>query len=148
MKTLLVALITTFIATAFASAAESIDRAKKLFAEYTTLAKNFDPDLAALYSDKAKIENTRVYPDGRKQALKLDPKEYKSLLRKVMPLAKARGDTSTYSEVNYLEAAPNVTITANRFSTLKKYQSPVTIMVGPDTDGEWRILEEKSESRP
>ena len=148
MKTLLTLFLASFIAATLASASENIDKAKKVFADYASLAKNFDPGIADLYSDKAKIENTRFYPDGTKRTMKLDPKEYKALLRQVMPIAKARGDTSTYSEVKYVEAAPNVTITATRFSTLKKYSSPVTILVGPEGDGEWRILEETSESRP
>lgn len=148
MKTILISLFATIIAATLASASENIEKAKKLFTDYTTLAKNFDPGIADLYSDQAKIENTRIYPDGNKRTMKLDPKEYKALLKKVMPIAKARADTSIYSEVKYVEAAPNVTITASRFSTLKKYSSPVTIVVGPESDGVWRILDETSESKP
>jgi hypothetical protein len=31
---------------------------------------------------------------------------------------------------------------------LKKYESPYSILVGPDANGDWRIFEELSESRP
>jgi hypothetical protein len=148
MRTFVLAILITgfFASPTFAS--DMIAKAKKVFSEYTTLAKKYDPNIADLYSDSANIENTRIYPDGNKRTLKFPPLEYKKLLRSVMPIAKARGDFSTYSEVKYTEGKSNVTITATRFSVLKKYSSPVKIVVGPDTDDTWRILEEISESQP
>ena len=77
-----------------------------------------------------------------------DAKKYKALIRIAMPLAKARSDTNKYTEVKYVEKDSKVTITATRFSNLKKYSSPFTLVVGADTDGKWRILEEITQSRP
>jgi hypothetical protein len=41
-----------------------------------------------------------------------------------------------------------VRIKADRFSELKKYHSPISILVKPTPDGVWLIYEELSESRP
>ena len=42
----------------------------------------------------------------------------------------------------------NVRISCSRYSELKKYTSPYTLLVGPGRTGQWQILEELSESRP
>lgn len=65
-----------------------------------------------------------------------------------MPLAKARGDTSTYSDVKYTPEGERVRITCTRFSELKKYSSPLSLLVGPGKDETWLIFEEISESQP
>jgi hypothetical protein len=73
---------------------------------------------------------------------------YKSLIRQVMPKAKAAGDLSTYSDVRYTPEDGRVRISATRHSELKKYASPFSLLVGPGPDGSWLIFEEISESRP
>jgi hypothetical protein len=66
-----------------------------------------------------------------------------------MPLAKARGDRSTYSDVSFeLNGDGSVSIEASRYSELKDYTSPLELTVAPDEEGEWRIIEELSESQP
>jgi hypothetical protein len=141
-------LFLAMLATGTAIACENTKRAKKIFNQYVTLAGKFDPAVADLYSDAAKIKNTRIYPDGRRKVMSFDAKKYKALIRIAMPLAKARGDTNKYTEVKYIEKDSKVTITATRFSNLKKYSSPLTLVVGADNDGKWRTLEVISRSRP
>jgi hypothetical protein len=65
-----------------------------------------------------------------------------------MPIAKQRGDRSSYSDVTYALEGPNVRITATRFSELKRYSSPLSLLVGRRPDGRWMIYEELSESQP
>jgi hypothetical protein len=65
-----------------------------------------------------------------------------------MPLAKEKGDRSTYSDVAYTQDRERVRITATRYSELKKYSSPISLLVGPSDDGKWLIFKELSESRP
>jgi len=74
--------------------------------------------------------------------------QYKALIRQAMPLAKVRGDTSSYSEVTFTEEGSGVRIRALRFSNLKKYSSPLSLLVAPDRSGRWLIREELSESQP
>jgi hypothetical protein len=148
MSTLYTALLLAVMATCSAIASENEDRAKEIFNQYVSLSDKFDPAVADLYSDEAKIENTRTYPNGETRVTKFDAKKYKALIKAVMPLAKARGDTSKYTEVSYLEKDSKVTITATRFSNLKKYSSPITLVVGANPEGKWQILEETSQSKP
>jgi hypothetical protein len=72
--------------------------------------------------------------------------QYKELIRTLMPLAKARGDFSTYSEASFTEELAGVRIMAKRFSVMKKYHSPISLLVAPDAFGRWIIREEVSES--
>jgi len=74
--------------------------------------------------------------------------QYKALIRQTLPLAKLRGDTNTYSEVSFSNEGSNVRIRATRFSNLKKYSSPISLLVAPDDTGRLLIYEELSESRP
>ena len=131
-----------------AGAQSGVTPAKELFQKYVALGSKFDPSLADLYSDDALIKNTRRYPDGQKRTIEIPAAKYKELIRAVMPLAKAKGDRSRYTSVKYTPEGRNVRITATRYSLLKKYSSPLSLLVGADDKGEWRILEEISESIP
>jgi len=128
--------------------AQGTDAAKALFDKFTQLERNFDPAAADLYADDALIRNKRRYPDGQVRELTLPADQYKALIRQAMPLAKARGDTSSYSAVTFTNEGPGVRIQATRFSHLKKYSSPLSMLVAPGAGGTWLIREELSESRP
>jgi len=128
-------------------AASPTENAKGLFEKYVALGAAFDPAIVDLYSDEAKIQNTRTFPTGEKKVMTLPAPTYKELIRKVMPMAKARGDTDSFSEVKYTPEGDNVRVHAIRYSNLKKYSAPLSLLVGPGKDGAWLILEELSESK-
>jgi ketosteroid isomerase-like protein len=65
-----------------------------------------------------------------------------------MPVAKARGDTNTYADVSYEREGSRIRIRAARFSALKQYASPYSLVVGPDASGRWLIYEEHSITKP
>ena len=65
-----------------------------------------------------------------------------------MPRAKLRGDRDKYSQVTYTVEGDKVRISTQRYSLLKQYSSPRSLLVGPAQTGEWRIFEDISESRP
>ena len=131
-----------------AGGAPAIAEAKKVFERYVALEQAFDPAAADLYADEAIIQNRRKYPDGQVKTMSMPAAKYKTLIRSVMPAAKARNDRNTYSDVRYAAEGDGVRITAERFSELKKYSSPLSILVKPNADGAWLIYEELSESRP
>ena len=134
---------------ASAEEASPRDQAERLFLEYQRQSQEFDPDVADLYVDRARIVNARKYPgDLPGRSLELTGFQYKDKIRQLMPIAKARGDFSTYSDVSYSEEGERIRIQCTRFSALKKYSSPYSMLVGPDERGDWRIFEELSESRP
>lgn len=127
---------------------EKFQAARKLFDRYVALGKAFDPAAADLYADDAKIQNTRTYPDGRQRTLTMPAPQYKELIRKAMTLAETRNDTNEYKDIKLMEEGKNVRITMTRHSNLKNYDSPLSMLVGETNDGQWKILEEISESRP
>jgi hypothetical protein len=124
------------------------DDAKTLFGRYVQLEHAFDPTAADLYADDAVIKNKRIYPNGQIRELMLPAGQYKALIRQAMPLAKARGDANSYSNITFTEEGSGVRIRATRFSHLKQYSSPLSLLVAPGVDGRWLIREELSESRP
>lgn len=125
-----------------------VDEAQALFEHYVALEHSFDPAAADLYADAALIMNRRTYPNGQSRELTMPAPQYKALIRQSMPLARARGDTSTYSDLRFIEEDRGVRVLALRFSNLKHYSSPLSLLIGPDATGHWLILEELSESRP
>ena len=131
-----------------APAATPVAEARALFERYVSLEQAFDPAVADLYADDALIRNRRTYPTGEVRELRIPAPQYKELIRTAMPLAKARRDTSSYSDVKYVEEGSRVRVTATRFSNLKQYSSPLSLLVGPTEGGMWRIYEELSESQP
>ena len=133
---------------ALASTQASEDAARQLFEQYVALGHAYDPALAELYADDASIKNTRTYPTGEVRELTIPAPKYKALIRQALPVARARGDRSTFSDVSYAAEGSRVRIRASRFSELKKYRSPITLLVGPSPTGKWLIYEEVSESRP
>jgi hypothetical protein len=125
----------------------AVAAARSLFARYTALEQQFDPAIADLYSDQAVITNKRTYPTGEVRTLTFPAVQYKELIRRAMPLAKARGDTNRYSGCAYTPEGAGVRIKCTRTSVLKQYDTPISLLVAPEADG-WVIREELSESRP
>ena len=123
-------------------------KARTHFEQFVRLNEAFDPAIADLYADTAKISNRRIFPDGASREMAMPAPSYKALLRRVIPVAKEQNDVDRYSEVRYTVEGDNVRIKATRYSVLKKYSAPHAMLVGPDTDGVWRVLEESGESRP
>ena len=131
-----------------ASASEVIERAKTVFKAYVAGYQSFDPNVVDLYADDALIQNKRTYPDGRVRELVLPAPQYKNLVRSAMPLVQSRGDRSQYNEPVFKEEKRGVRITISRYSELKKYTSPMSLLIGPTAGGQWLVLEELTESIP
>ena len=152
MKRFILTVVAVLAAAAAVVAGENpvsapVQAAKALFERYVTLEQQFDPLVADLYSDAAVIKNKRTYPTGQVREMTLPAPQYKDLIRTAMPVAKLRGDTSSDSDGPYAEEGARVRITSHRFSNLKKYTSPISLLVGPTATG-WLIFEELSESQP
>jgi hypothetical protein len=123
-------------------------RARTFFARFMEINHAFDPAVADFYADEARIVSVRKYPHGAERTLQMPGVEYKALLRSAMPLAKARGGTNTYADLSYQQQGARVWIRATRYSALKQYSSPYSLLVGPNASGTWLIYEEHSVTRP
>ena len=126
----------------------ALSRAKALLQKYVELEAAFDPAQADLLHSSARIHTRRTTRTGEVRHLSATPAELKVVLKHVMPLAKARNDRNEYSNVTYWAEGERVRIRATRYSLLKKVESPVTLLVGPDSSGVWWIYEDSSESGP
>ena len=131
-----------------ASASDVIQKAEVFLARYVALYHAFDPAAADLYADDAVIQNRRTYPTGEVRQLTLTSTQYKSLIRQTIGLAKQRGDISQYREPKYTQEGDKVLIQIQRYSELKKYLSPMSLIVGPDKSGAWLVHQEITESIP
>jgi hypothetical protein len=123
-------------------------RARIFFARFMEISHTFDPAVGDFYADEARIVSVRKYPHGAERTLQMPGVEYKALLRSAMPLAKARGDTNTYADLSYQQQGARVWIHATRYSALKQYSSPYSLLVGPNASGTLLIYEEHSVTRP
>jgi hypothetical protein len=124
------------------------DRARAFLTRFLESNHAFDLAVAYLYADEARIVSVRKYPNGMEQKFEMKGAEYKSLIREVMPLAKARADTNTYADISYQGQGTRVWIHATRYSAFKQYSSPYSLLVGPDASGTWLVYEERSVTRP
>ncbi len=129
------------------AAAQTKAQAQKVFEQYQAKERAFDSTVADLYCDTAVIQNTRTYPTGQQRSMTFPAPKYKELIGSAMPLAKAKGDYSTYSNVRFTQEPGGTRINADRYSVLKKYSSPISILVG-SCNGQPAIVEELSQSQP
>ena len=129
-------------------ASDPVEQAKTFFARFIQLERAYDPAVADLYADDAVIKNKRSYPNGEVRELTFPAQQYKQLIRQAIPVARARGDRSRYTQCVYEPDETRVRIRCSRYSELKRYTSPYNLLVGPGRSGQWQILEELSESRP
>ena len=144
----LLALALPALAGAQALTADARARAEQIWNRYVALEAAFDPAVADLYSDDAVIRNRRTYPTGEVREATVPAAQYKVLVRTAIPIARARNDISRYSGCTYAAEGARVRVACARFSTLKNYTSPISVLVGPGPAGAWLIFEEISESRP
>lgn len=128
--------------------ADQVSEVRGLFENYHQLESKFDPALIELYADDALIKNRRIYPNGSVRELVVPAPKYKEMLRTYMPLARTRGDYSTYSDITVQPEGEGVRVLATRYSMMKKYHSPISLLFTRSAAGKWQIKEELSESRP
>jgi len=147
MKYQIIAL--TLLAIVLSHNAQANDAAKNLFTNYIQLSDTFDPAVANLYADNAKIHVYRKYPHGTERAMELSGAQWKQLLIRAMPLAKAQNDKSIFSNIAITKYNKGYKIKANRYSNRKCYtDSGYYMVVALNTSGKLIIIEEYSETQP
>lgn len=138
-----------FLSVLATSATWANDDPDAFFQKYIELGNAYDPELASLYSDNAKILSYRVYPHGTERSLEMEGVRWKQLLILSLPLAKAQGDKSTFSEVTITDEKVGFKIKANRYSERKCYtDTGYYMIVQPKEDGRLEIIEEYMETQP
>lgn len=125
------------------------DEPLELFDSYIQLGESFDPDVANLYSDDALVHAYRVYPHGLERNMELTGAQWKELMSRVMPIAKAQNDKSTFSNIAVTEIEGGYKIKADRYSVRKCYtDTGYYMIVKPTENGSLKIFEEYMETKP
>lgn len=145
MKTL--SLIILFIALAFGQAYAE-DKPQALFQQFVERGDNFDVSVADLYAGDAKIHAYRIYPHGLEKNMEITGAQWKELIKRVMPMAKAKNDISTYSSINVSKRGKGFKIKADRYSVRKCYTDKGYYMIlSPTVSGDLLIVEEYIETQ-
>ncbi|MFC6633389.1 hypothetical protein [Microbulbifer taiwanensis] len=147
MKNLVKYFITLLVS--FSADVIAEDNPGKFFQIYMQLGESFDANVANLYDDSAKIHAYRVYPHGLERNMELSGAQWKELVKKLMPIARAKNDKSTFSDINILEVEGGYKIKANRYSERKCYTDTGYYMILKNgDDGNLAIFEEYMETKP
>ena len=131
--------------------ADSTDNAaaQAFFENYVELSDAYDDKVADLYSDSAVIRAFRRYPHGLERSMELSGSQWKSLLVRAMPIARAQADRSTYSNVEISVSGDKATIKADRYAVRKCYtDTGYYMVVERQPNGRYLIVEEYSETQP
>lgn len=144
----LLVLLTAAVVTSAHGQVSRVDQARAFFERFVALGNAGDVAVADLYADDAKIVGHRTYPTGKTRRMAFTGRRWKEMLRKIMPLARATNDRSSFSDMRYALEGGRVRITATRYSERKRYSAPYSSLVGPNGAGEWRIYEETVHTRP
>jgi hypothetical protein len=128
-------------------AADPVVEGLALFGEYERRSAQFDATLTELYADDALIRSRRVTGNTARE-LSFRGDQWKQMIRLGMPIAKLRGDTNRYTNVSARQLGSDVILTAQRYSELKRYTSPLKLVLRRSGDGAWKIVEERSETQP
>ncbi len=116
------------------------ETARRLFEACVSRLESLDASLADCYSIEARIALLDpAHPTGDE----LSGAEYKARMRQVLARLRTRGDYFTYREISYAPEGANVRVHAQRVSSSSPTRAPVTFLLGPGADGEWRILAER-----
>ena len=119
------------------------------FQKYIELGNQFDVNVSLLYSDTAKIHSYRVYPHGLEKTMELKGSQWKQLIEKVMPIAKAQNDKSSFSNIIITKVGLNFKIKADRYSERKCYEdNGYYMIIEPNGNNSFHILEEYTETQP
>ena len=140
--------VAVLIPTGSAWADSSLDEARRFFAQFVRLERDFDLALIDLYASDAVIRIVSRHPDGEVDEIDIPGAKYQELLRAALPIAKLKGDTNEYRDVSYHRDGFRIRIDASRYSNVKQHASPMSLLVGPDERGRWRIFEATLEMRP
>jgi hypothetical protein len=86
-------------------------------------------------------------PDGTEQKISIDGKKFKGMLVELADVAKMRGDTNKYSNIQINRDGESMKISASRYSGLKCYtDNDYYMKLRQRADGRIEIIEEFSKS--
>lgn len=109
---------------------DPISKAKIFFKTYEQYEKIFDDKITKFFSDDAiiVINSDNIFDEKRK--LEITGNEYKELILSTLEYAKNTGNFYKYSKIKFSSIKENqIKISGDRYSVLKKYYSPFTMIL-------------------
>lgn len=134
-------MIVLLAATPFAHAGKT-DEVHEFFDHLVERTNAFDASVADLYSPDARI----IAVVDSSDRVEITGSQLKQIANQVMPIAKKRGDTSTYKKVKVLPQGEGFRITAVRFSAAKCVTDPNYHLDVMRHDKSWQVVEEYGET--
>lgn len=122
--------------------ADEAENVHEFFGEFVKRANAFDSGIIELYSPNARVITLR---DGS-QKLALTGAQWKQLLIRVLPIAKKRGDVSTFKDIEVNPHGDGFRITAVRTSAIKCVSDPNYHLDVVRMQDRWMIVEEYTET--
>ena len=146
MKKIFITLLTmTFIS--LAAFADERQEAIKFFKNYVNLANTYSNTLTTLYSPNAKIIRQVVKPDGGLANAYTDTATYVKQMRLSQSVAKMRGYTNSYSNVQIISLGNG----KYKISSLRQPKGETyklkTYMIVKKINGKWQIIEEMMQTK-
>lgn len=124
------------------AAADEVSEVRAFFEEFVELGKSFDAEVAELYSPDARIMTLR---DGTDR-IEVTGSQWREMIRKMMPVAERRGDTSSYSNVQMNAHGEGFRVSALRSSAIKCVDDSDYYLDVEREGDQWVIVEEYSET--
>lgn len=135
-------LLVMLIALAPAAHAGEAEDVREFFIDFVKRTNAFDAGVADLYSSGARIITLR---DGTDR-LEMTGSQWKELLIRTMPIAKKRGDTSTFDDVEVFAQGDGFRVTATRTPAVKCVPDKNYHLDVVHLAGSWRVVEEYTET--
>lgn len=122
--------------------ADEADNVLEFFGQFVNRANAFDTGIVELYSPDARVVTLR---DGSEK-LVLTGAQWKQLLVRFLPIAKQRGDISTFRDVKVFPNGDGFRVTAVRTSAVKCVSDPNYHLDVVRMENRWMIVEEYTET--
>jgi uncharacterized protein YceK len=116
--------------------------AQRLFESCRALVKKLDDELLDCYSIRAEIA-LRPAADPYGAARRISGSQYKTELRAALERLRYLGDAIDWTDAEFEREGNAVRVTATRSTALTSATNPHRLLIGPSSDGGWRILEEE-----
>lgn len=125
---------------------DDINNAKMFIGKFLELSHNYDPALIDMYSDNANIVRKVIHEDGKVEKVIIPTDLYKKSLLFFRLPAKLQGYRNEFINFSYVMEGKNVRATGLRKSNNTNIV-PISFLLGKDSSGKFRILEEITETK-
>ena len=149
MKKFLSLLIVSFIfiTTGLSAFADDMQEVKKFFNNYVYAVNTYSDSVTTMYSPNAKIIRQVVKPDGGLANAYTDTATYVKQMRLSQSVAKMRGYTNSYSNVQIISLGNG----KYKISSLRQPKGETyklkTYMIVKKINGKWQIIEEMMQTK-